>query len=439
MNTQSANRRGTRILALTAFLLLVVAGRASAQADVAGVTGPVFDLTASEGSIDTPDGDSLLVWGYGVTGSTNGMQYPGPTLIVNEGDEVVITLTNELRLPVSMVFPGQGKVTATPISGSTQRGLLALEASEGAVVEYRFTASHAGTYLYHSGTRPDLQIEMGLLGALIVRPAGFDPMTNRRAYPHAGTTYEHEYLFLLTEMDPTIHNLVEFGGEGWVDNTEHRPVLWFINGRNGPDTMLPENVPWMPHQPYNCMPRTHPGEKVLMRLIGAGRDLHPFHHHGNFATLVARDGRVLESAPGAGQPGFPDLATTDFTQQVLPGSTMDAIFEWTGKGLGWDIYGHAPGDPLQPHEYEPDHGKPIPVQLPELQDLAFGGHWSGSPFLGQFGPLPPGQGGLNPNGGLFFMWHSHLEKELVNNDIFPGGMLTMLIVEPPGVPIPGEM
>ena len=24
------------------------------------------------------------------------------------------------------------------------------------------------------------------------------------------------------------------------------------------------------------------------------------------------------------------------------------------------------------------------------------------------------------------MWHSHTEKEMTNNDIFPGGMMTML-------------
>jgi hypothetical protein len=33
------------------------------------------------------------------------------------------------------------------------------------------------------------------------------------------------------------------------------------------------------------------------------------------------------------------------------------------------------------------------------------------------------------------MWHSHTEKELTNFDVFPGGMMTMLIIEPPGVPI----
>jgi hypothetical protein len=34
------------------------------------------------------------------------------------------------------------------------------------------------------------------------------------------------------------------------------------------------------------------------------------------------------------------------------------------------------------------------------------------------------------------MWHSHTEKEITNFDIFPGGMMTMLIVEPMHVPIP---
>ena len=56
--------------------------------------------------------------------------------------------------------------------------------------------------------------------------------------------------------------------------------------------------------------------------------------------------------------------------------------------------------------------------------------------LGSFGALPPGEGGLNFNGGLTFLWHSHKEKELANNDVFPGGMLSNLVIEPPGVPIP---
>jgi hypothetical protein len=135
----------------------------------------------------------------------------------------------------------------------------------------------------------------------------------------------------------------------------------------------------------------------------------------------------------------------------VPGQTVDAMFEWTGEKLGWDIYGSTlDGKPEHdctpdangysttdyPMEWCADHNKKFPVILPETQNLAFGGWWSGSPYLGSTEPLPPGEGGLNPNSGYFFMWHSHTEKELTNFDIFPGGMLSMMVVEPPGTPIP---
>jgi len=407
-------------------LLLICSWHAGAHAVVDGVTGTTFNFTARADYVSTDDGESLLAWGYANDDSTGIMQYPGPTLIVNQGDTVTINLRNELPVPVSIVFPGQQGVTAT--AGSP--GLLTTEVPPDnglSVVSYTFTATHAGTYLYYSGTRPELQAEMGLLGAIVVRPA-----TANQAYAHAATSYDHEYLFLLTEMDPVIHNLVDTGLIDLVDNTTARPVLWFINGRNAPDTLADAYVPWLPTQPYNSLPRMHPGERILMRVANAGRDLHPFHHHGNNATVIARDGRLLESAPGAG----PDLGVSDFTIKTVPGQTYDALFEWTGKGLNWDIYGHQPGDPMEPNEYAADHGKPFPVVLPNQSDLTFGGFYSGSPFLGQFGALPPGQGGLNLNAGYFHMWHSHTEVELTSNDIFPGGMMTMVIIEPHGVPIP---
>ena len=419
-------------LAGFALLLMSLAG-ARAEAAIDGVTGTNFDFIAKPAIITTPDGDSLLVWGYAL--GDGEMQYPGPTLIVNQGDTITINLTNALgvpNMPVSLVFPGQEGVSAT---GGTQ-GLLTRESDgvtdgsdEGGTdtVTYTFTASHPGTYLYNSGTRPELQVEMGMLGAIIVRPAAAN-----QAYNHPDTAFDQEYLFLLTEMDPMVHYYASLELYDVIDNSEHKAVLWFINGRNGPDTMADAGAPWLPNQPYNSLARTHVGETVLARVMSAGRDLHPFHFHGNHVTLIGRDGRMLESTPGAG----PDLARVDFTLQAVPGSAYDALWSWTGYKLGWDIYGHKNGDPLEPNEYAPDHGKKLPVVLPAIQDMTFGGFYRGSPFLGEFGDLPPGEGGLNLNGGMFFMWHSHSEKELANNDIFPGGMMTMMIVEPNGVPIP---
>jgi hypothetical protein len=401
---------------LAAVLLFLFAVNAQA---ISGIENTTFSLTAKQDFISTPDGGSLTIWGYA---DGNGRaQYPGPTLIVPQGQLITISLANELTESTSMVFPGQ-----TDVSGGF--------AAPGGTVTYTFTATHPGTFMYHSGTTPEVQVEMGLFGALIVRPYGFDP-ANPRAYNHADSSYDREYLYLISEMDPRIHQEVAFNGQNALVGTDYLsnyfPVYWFVNGRNAPDSLFPDEVPWLPTQPYGSLAQMHPGDKVLMRVIGGGRQLHPFHHHGNHARIIGRDGRFLESSPGLGA----DLSFQVFTITSVPGETVDAIFEWTGKNMGWDIYGHAPGDPLEPNEYADDHGQPIPVRLPEAQNMAFGGFWSGSPFLGAGDSLPPGEGGLNPNGAFTYLWHSHTEKELANNDIFPGGLLTIMFIEHPSTPI----
>lgn len=427
------NRMNSKtIMSLTSLVMVLVwILPGPAQAKIETVKGPAFNLTARDGYITTPDGGSYLMWGYALNGGT--MQYPGPTIDVNEGDTVTVNLTNLLSVPVSIVFPGNVGVMATGDSD----GLLTKEADpNGGTASYSFTAQRPGTYLYYSGTNPSLQIEMGLVGAIIIRPAVYDPVTNKRAYGHADSLYDYEYMFLLTEMDPVVHEMAECGKWDQIDLTAYWPVLWFINGRCAPDTMVNANTPILPTQPYNCLPRMHPGDRILLRFLGGGRDLHPFHTHGNNFLQIARDGRLLSTAPqaGGGGPGA-NLAVSDFTLTVAPGETADAIFQWTGEKLGWDIYGHDVNDPLEPGEYAPDHGKPFPVTLPDNKVLTFGAAYSGSPFLGLQGDLPPGEGGFNVNAGYFFIWHSHNEKEMVNYDLFPGGLMTMLIVEPPGVVI----
>ncbi len=444
MNTQTSNPRRIS-LAAAALTLLALAGTGLAQNHlVDGITGPTFNLVAAPGYISTPEGNSLYFWGYG----TNGPQYSGPTLIVNQGDLVTIYLTNKLPVPTSIIFPGQANVSVTipgvliipgPLANSLRPAQL--NGQGGGVAQYRFTAGEPGTYMYHSGTRPDLQIEMGLVGALIVRPTGFSPSdaANRKAYTDAASAFDQEYLFLLSDMDEKIHNAVELQVQAGmnfspfsglpitVDMSKRFAVYWFINGRNAPDTMLPAFHHSLPGQPYDCFPLMHPGEKVLLRVIGGGSDEHPLHHHGNHARMIAQDGRMLGTAG--------ELGTLEFTVPSTPGGTIDTIFSWTGAGLGWDAYGHKPGDPkaMNPDgvivEDEADHGKPFPVTLPAQQHLVNGMMYGGSPFLGSPGILPPGEGGFNPNNGFMYLWHSHAEKEIVNNDIFPGGMLTLALVE----------
>jgi hypothetical protein len=444
-----------------AFLaLLFPCAAIPASAAISGVPGTSFTLTAKADRITTPDGNSIYFWGFTADGGRP--QYPGPTLKISESNSpVTITVVNKLPFNqrVSLNLIGQSGVTAAcGVAGGCVRGPITLEARTDESVTYTFTPSRPGTFLYNSASRPDLQVEMGLAGALIVYPAApgqayEDAEPSNQSGNPAGSQYEQEYLFFLSEMDSEIHDLVERQGVQSVDDSgrlsHYFPNYWFINGRNAPDTMAEPFVSRLPTQPYGALTRTHPGDRVLMRVVGGGHDMHPFHHHGQHARIIAVDGHPLQTDPSQNPVAAPfDLSHEVFTIQSLPGQTVDAILRWTGKGLGWDIYGHKTGDGsacspagsehLDPttSEYCDDHLKPLPVVLPEALALTNGPFYSGSPFLGQVGLMPPGDGGLNPNAGYTYMWHSHNEKEITNYDIFPGGMMTMLVVEPPGTTIP---
>lgn len=463
-------KRRELLLGLMAMFISFTLGTVRAEAAINGITatavlgGTGFNFTAKAALINTADGASILIWGY--ANGAGPAQLPGPTLIVNQGATITINLTNQLivtnkptGVPVSIVFPGQSNVTAVAVSGSTQDGLLTKEALFGGTVRYTFTASQPGTYTYYSGTNPDLQVEMGLLGAIIVRPTGYIAGTHStyRAYGNLTPTpdnaaldssYDREFLFVTSEIDLDIHILVDTGQIAKVDTTTRSPVYWLLNGRVGPDTLEAPGVPWHPSQPYNCAPRFYPGEKVLLRIIGGGLDPHPFHTHGNHVRVIARDGRLLTSTPLTPLTTGADLATKEFTVTSVPGGTADGIFFWNGAGLGWDFYGHASAAaPLAPNECPGgptdalcDHGKPFPILRPSVYDIAPGAFYSGSPFLGTLGFLPPNLGNFNTTGGFFFMWHSHNEQEIVSNNIFPGGMHTMMVVESPLIvpPIPPE-
>jgi len=514
-----------------------------------GITGtgtPVtFNLTAQPAYLNQPDGQVVYSWGYGcanttgitflpplpnATPSCGGMQVPGPTLIVTAPvtgtTTVTVNLTNNLPAAAgntSMLFPGFSVATSGGVAG-----LLTQEAAPGATVTYTLTipSTAAGTHAYYSGTQGDLQVEMGLYGAIIVLPNTFTipaactggvhaqnliaqsassnahlgvAEANFRlaaaAYNHPQACYDREYLFQFSEMDPNIHTQAEAqvkartgcvaGAAGCslnVPTEPYHPAYFMVNGRSMPDDMDPNYAPQYPHQPYNGNPHMHPGELTLLRIIGQGRWQHPFHEHGNHVRILARDGNLILSQTDPNSLAGPLLFTTTTT----PGLTMDGIFYWTGKGLNWDAYAHNPTsqDPLAKLSCNPDangyntsaptainyfewcqdHNKPLqvspfgdvagggPVTLPDPNLFTNGAWYGGSPYLGPnatmratgcskgspagscgaTGSTPPsGTIANSPSGeaGFAFMWHSHNEREITTNNIFPGGMLMMMLVD----------
>ncbi len=214
-----------------------------------------FDLYAVSGSTALPD-QTVTVWGYNDTGAPASMP-GGPSLIVNQGDAVVVTLHNMLSEPTAILFQGQEMVPDTA-------GVAA-----GGSKTYIFTANRPGTYLYEAGLLPNAehQIAMGLYGALIVRPAAAN-----QAYESAGTTFNDEAVLVLSDIDPALNNSVDPAA---FDIRGYAPKYFLINGKVYPGT---DAIPTMA------------GNTLLLRYVNAGLQAYSMSLLGLRQTAIAMDG-----------------------------------------------------------------------------------------------------------------------------------------------------
>ena len=432
-------------------------------------TDVTFNLIADDGYTSEPDGNAIYDWGYGVSG--RGFQLPGPVLCVYQGQTVHVTLTNNLKVNTSIQFPGQTGVTVgtTPVGpvadGSGNLVALVPEAAPTASITYNFTAGTAGTYLYESGSDPQLQVQMGLFGALVVRPAnitiapadiqaipyedGTAPgQTNAdagmtladatTAATHAACAYASlndptkcdplaiyegadggENVLLLSEIDPGVHNFME---QHLATPTQlnwsaypgaYIAHYFMINGRSMPDTVAPNNAPWLPSQPYGSLahvqpwdPHTNPLD-IMLRYLAVGTAGYDFHPHSNHEHVIAEDGTLMKTQTD-------DNTEGKFNIMVGPGATVDATFRWTNEEGYADTNGHR-----------------VPVSWPQGLNLKEGDFWSGSPYLGNTGILNPGILTKTQCGEYYHVAHNHDLTQVTNYGITFGGMLTLIKVEPP--------
>jgi FtsP/CotA-like multicopper oxidase with cupredoxin domain len=420
-------RFGTRRLAVAVAVASVVATTvavvpaSTALATSEGIectTGAhsTFSLTAQSGYVSTPDGNSIFMWSYG--NSTGGFQLPGPTLCVTSGEKVTVVLHNALPEPTSIMFPGQAGVTADgsaaqPVfdnTGATLTSLVQPAAANGGSVTYQFTAGSPGTYLYTSGSDVKKQQQMGLFGALVVRPAGHPLQVNDAA--SSAFSDGHEYLFLLSEVDPDVHLAVE----------RNQPVSWnsytaryfMINGRSMPDTLAPNDAPWLPGQPYGATVHIQPWNAqtnplpATIRYLNAGTVNYPFHPHGSDERVIDRDGHALTGPNGQ------DLSYLKYDLDVGPGQTLDTLMEW-----------HSEYDAVT---------KPIPTQIPTITDQLLVGTdtwFSESGYLGTKNPTPTFITSNNECGEYYHIAHSHALEQATNYGATFGGMMTLFRIDPP--------
>ena len=226
----------------------------------------VFELTAQEIEWEVAPGDVRAAMAY------NG-QVPGPEIRVQLGDRVRIVFHNEL--PESSAIHYHGLVV--PNSEDGVPGLTQPLVGPGETYVYEFDIVNSGSHMYHSHMNGSVQIPMGLLGAFIVED---------------GTE---------TPVDQDVTMILNDG-----------PLGYTINGKGFPAT-LP------------IVARL--GDRVRIRYMNEGLQIHPMHLHGMPQLVVAKDGYNLP------QPHMEDTVT------VAPGERWDVIVEITEPGL-WAFHCH---------------------------------------------------------------------------------------------------
>jgi FtsP/CotA-like multicopper oxidase with cupredoxin domain len=305
---------------------ILLAGLVAAAAPVSAVE---YWLRADAVNVTMPDGVVVPMWGYALTDMTfvpGTASVPGPALTVPPGDPVLtIHLKNNLPEATSIVIPGQvaamtpvwdnGMSGARPSATARVRSFTHEALVGGGTADYTWSNVKPGTYLYHSGTHPQVQVQMGLYGGVARSAVAATATTPAEAY--AGVPFNNEVTMLFSEIDPALHTAVSTGAYGTVagptSTFNYQPKYFLINGKpyaagDPPLAVLPA------------------GQKTLLRFLNAGLQTHVPVINGKHLQMIAEDGNPY---PWSGNPRqqysvlLPAAKTVDaiLTPQLAAGTT----------------------------------------------------------------------------------------------------------------------
>lgn len=228
---------------------------ASTCAEISGTR--TCDLWAKAGTLTLPGSVTVNIWGYAAD-SASPAGLPGPMLIANAGETLVINLHNGLSEATSLSIPGlPGPSDIAGVAG-------------GGSKTYTYSGLQAGTYIYQAGpaANGERQVAMGMYGVLIVRPAG-SPL---QAYGPA-STFDDEAVLVMSEIDPLLN-----ASPLTYDMRNYTPRYFLFNGKAYPNTDAID---------------TAPGHTVLLRLVNAGVQSRSLGVLGLRQSVISMDGRAF--------------------------------------------------------------------------------------------------------------------------------------------------
>ncbi|MCI0526063.1 MAG: multicopper oxidase domain-containing protein, partial [Nitrospira sp.] len=244
-------------------------------------------LVAQEFAKTMPDATVITMWSFArasnsdcpATAIVEGPSVPGPRITVLPSEATLnIHVCNQLNDPVSIVIPGQ-ITTMTPVFFTDGQGRQRVksfthETAPGSTGTYTWNNFKSGTYIYHSGTHPQVQVQMGLYGAITKDAAAGTAYT--------GFPYNNEVLLFLSEIDPALHTEVANGTYGtplgMTSTINYSPKYFLINGEPFPATP--------------SLPSGNTGESTLIRFLNMGLETHVPVLQGLYVRIIAEDGNV---------------------------------------------------------------------------------------------------------------------------------------------------
>lgn len=259
--------------------------------------GAEYFLRADTTTKTMPDGQPIVMWGFALDsafGAKDGVvTVPGPLLTVPANQRnVIINLDNDLPVPVSLVIPGQiTEVTPTKFTDDRDRERIRsftfeTEPNNTEPVVYKWKDIKPGTYLYHSGTHPAVQVQMGLYGC-ITKDLEKVKKIDALGIAYEDVLYDAEVVLCLSEIDPALHNAVatdNYGpGKAVTSTMNYQPKYFLINGEPYSSGLVP-------------LPVGKTNDRILLRCVNAGLETHVLVLQDLYMHVVAEDGNKYNYA-----------------------------------------------------------------------------------------------------------------------------------------------
>ncbi len=235
----------------------------------ARATSIVQTYYITSGSIAQGDGASVYFEGF--SSSETGLDVPAKPFIVQEGDNVSVTIINTLSQSHSFVI--DGVVNSGPIAA-------------GKIVTVSFTAPQAGSYFFYDALNAPYNRLVGLHGGMAVMPSGISNQL------YAGSpTFVQQYFWVFNDIDPTWNSAIQ---KGITPTTAYTPKYFTINGLGA----RPPGAPDAGNPDVDAMSNLKTrlqgsvGDRTLIRVFNAGQGTNSVHWHGNHVEWLTQNGQI---------------------------------------------------------------------------------------------------------------------------------------------------